>query len=113
MGGKVIIGEAEWLRCRLGRRACGSDGVGGPRSVGLGGAKRGGEGEVPALSSALPSRDRDNRTWLWGFGGGRIGADTAEEQNEGSKGSSLNESSAPRWLKSGVERELVFHLLAR
>lgn len=146
MGGSVRprLGRADWLRLRPERRIAGSDGSGLSlplllllpvrlpiSTVGFGGGKRrGGDGDWPAMTSALPSRERDKRKGrCWdccegrcccGGGGGRTGAD-----DEGcKKGSSLNDSSRelspfaegpfPPLKEDGVEKELcIFQRLAR
>ena len=86
-------------------------------AAGCGG--RSGDGEVPGFSSALPSRERERRNCRWedDVGGGRTGAEDEEHDDEGAKGSSLRESSAPPGRPKdvvGVDKALPgFQRLAR
>lgn len=74
---------------------------------GLGGMLRVGEAWLET-SSALPSRDSDKRTLDWDWLEG--GCDGSEEHEEGGYGSNLRESSPPRPMVDGVEKELPrFH----
>lgn len=112
IGGRVTGDDTLWLRCKLRRRI-------GPRDWssfvdGTGARGRGGD-EFDSTTSALPSRENDNRIledpWL---SGGRIGpADLTDEQLEGTNGSRPKESSPRRPMVDGVENELLrFHALA-